>query len=193
MAATNNHLMNAETQAELNAIIRDLQNSGKNVKRGANAVLKAAAEPLRAAIARRAPVSAAPHSRYNTSKISKAIRAPKGSGQPVATYTPGNLKQSFQILPLRRVKFAKIIGPVVSKGEGAKMPDGYYAHMVEFDTRNVDGSVRPGKHFVQAGVQAAGGIAVRLAVEGFKGTLKKYAKQTKTLSWGERYEAAKAR
>ena len=185
--------MNTETQAELNAIIRDLQGISGNVKRNTNRVLKEAAEPLLAAISRRAPMGDVAHSRYKTAKLSSKMRAPKGMGQIVATYQPGNLRQSFQVLALRRVKFAKIIGPVVAKGGGGKMPDGYYAHMVEFDTKNVDGSVRPGKHFVQAGVQAAGGIAVRLAVEGFKGTLKKYAKQTKTLSWGERYEAAKGR
>lgn len=169
--------MNAATQQELNAIIRALQGVSDVAKRDTGRILTEAAGPLRAAIAGRAPQSDAPHKRYSTPKIAGKIRAPKGSGVVVATYKPGNLRRSFQVLNFRRAKFARFVGPKIDKGGGGKMPDGFYAHMVNFNTANVDGSMRSGAHFVEAGVEVGGGVALSLAVRLMKQTIDTYARQ----------------
>lgn len=169
--------MNTQTQAELNALIRALQGVSDTAKKDTDRVLKEAAGPLRAAIAGRAPQSDAPHFRYSTPKIAGKLRAPKGRGVVKATYQPGNLSKSFQVLNFRRAKYAKFVGPKIDKQGGGKMPDGYYAHMVNFNTANVDGSIRPGAHFVEAGVAAGGGVALSLAARLMKQTIDGYARQ----------------
>lgn len=163
--------MNAETQAELNALIRALQGVSDVAKKDSDRVLTEAAGPLRAAIAGRAPVSDAPHSRYSTPKISRKLRAPKGSGVVAATYQPGNLAKSFSVLSFRRARFAKFIGPKVRRSAG-QTPDGYYAHMVNFGTVQ-----QPAQRFVEAGVAAGGGVARNLAVRLMKQTIDNYARQ----------------
>lgn len=168
--------MNAQTQSELNALIRTLQAVSDVAKKDTDRVLKEAAGPLRAAIAGRAPKSDAPHFRYSTPKISGKLRAPKGSGVVRATYQPGNLSRSFQVLTFRRARFAKFVGPRIDKQGGGRMPDGYYAHMVNFNTANVDGSIRSGQHFVEAGVAAGGGVAISLAARLMKQTIDTYAR-----------------
>lgn len=169
--------MDTATQAELNSLIRDLQGVSDVAKKDSDRILKEAAGPLRAAIAGRAPQSDAPHYRYSTPKIAGKLRAPKGSGVVKATYQPGNLAKSFSVLSFRRARFAKFVGPKIDKRGGGKMPDGYYAHMVNFNAANVDGSIRPGQHFVEAGVAAGGGVALSLATRLMKQTIDTYARQ----------------
>ena len=64
-----------------------------------------------------APRGSKIHKRYSTAKVNKAIRAPKGMGTVVATYSPGNLGNSMQILPLRRTKSAVYVGAKLAKGQ----------------------------------------------------------------------------
>lgn len=103
-------------------------------------VLRPAAEILQKAA--QANVRNAPKAvkRYSTSKGSKNIRAPKGKGNVVATYEPGNLKLSMQVLKFRRSK-ALFVGAKVMKrnpsgtfGKGRRA-DGWYAHFIEFGTK----------------------------------------------------------
>lgn len=169
--------MNAQTQSELNALIRALQGVSEVAKKDTDRILREAAGPLRAAIAGRAPHSAAPHSRYSTPKIAAKLRAPKGSGVVKATYQPGNLAKSFQVLAFRRARYAKFVGPRIDKQGGGRTPDGYYAHMVNFNTANVDGSMRTGQHFVEAGVAAGGAVALSLATRLMKQTIDGYARE----------------
>jgi hypothetical protein len=169
--------MNPALQAEINDLIRTLQGVSDTAKKDSDRVLTEAAGPLRSAIAGRAPVSDAPHKRYSTPKISKKIRAPKGMGVVKATYQPGNLSRSFAVLSFRRAKFAKFVGPKIDKRGGGRMPDGYYAHMVNFSAANVDGSMRPGQHFVEAGVAAGGPVALKIATDLMKRTIENYARQ----------------
>ena len=162
--------MNAELQTELNTLIRKLDGLKDVTKRDRDRVLIEAAGPLRAAIAGRAPQSDKAHSRYSTPKISNKIRAPKGRGVIAATYEPGNLRKSIQTLRFRRSK-AVFIGPKVQRSAGKK-PDGYYAHMVNFGTVN-----QPAQRFVEAGVAAAGGTSLRIAVDLMKRKIEAYASQ----------------
>ena len=86
-----------------------------------------------------APKGRIVHRRYSTAKVNKSMRAPKGMGTVVATYSPGNLARSMQVLKLRRVKSGVIVGANLAKGSakgnfGGTRTDGYYLHMVEGGT-----------------------------------------------------------
>lgn len=162
--------MNAQLQSELNTLIRKLDGLSGATKRERDRVLMEAAGPLRSAIAGRAPQSDKPHSRYSTPKISGKLRAPKGMGRIVATYQPGNLRKSVQTLRFRRSK-AVFIGPKVRRS-GGQMPDGYYAHMVNFGTTQ-----QSAQRFVEAGVAAAGDTSLRLASQLMKRKIEAYASQ----------------
>lgn len=163
--------MDAALQAELNTLIHKLDGIPGIVKRDRDRILTEAAGPLQSAIAGRAPQSDKPHQRYSTPKANRSTRAPKGMGVVVATYQPGNLRKSVQTLRFRRSK-AVFIGPKVDKAGGGKMPDGYYAHMVNFGTVH-----QSAKRFVEAGVAAAGDTSLRLATELTKRKIESYAAQ----------------
>lgn len=151
--------MDAQLQAELNTLIRALQGMSDVAKKDTGRILTEAAGPLRAAIAGRAPRSDKPHKRYKSGKV-------------VAVYQPGNLSKSFSVLSFRRAKFAKFVGPKLDKSGGGKLPDGYYAHMVEFGTVH-----QTGQHFVEAGVNAAGGLTLKIATDLMKRKIDAYAAQ----------------
>lgn len=86
------------------------------------------------------------HYTYNTPKLSRRLKAPKGKGRKTGTYYPGNLERSILEIGERRSRYKKktykvIIGPYYrGRGPGAgKAKDifnsmskinGYYAHMV---------------------------------------------------------------
>jgi hypothetical protein len=85
------------------------------------------------------------HFRYSTAKGNKSMRAPKGMGTIVATYQPGNLQNSLQVLKLNRAKTSTYVGARLAKGKAAGTfgagirTDGYYAHMVDGGTVNMSG------------------------------------------------------
>jgi len=173
-------------QAEINALIRSLQNIEKEVKKAALPALTNAARPIVTAARNNADISEATHFRYNTSKLVKGIRAPKGKGQIVATYRPGNLKGSIKTMRFRRSNSAVFIGPVLSRNstgtfgptltyEGGIMPtnarsDGYYARFVEFGAPAIGVSPNP---FMKPAADQAGGAALRLAVVELKAAIEK--------------------
>jgi len=80
------------------------------------------------------PKHTKPHHRYGTSKVVGKIRAPKGFGRIVATYYPGNLRRSLQILTFRKSKNV-FVGFKARRGASSKGTfkgrkfDGYYAVM----------------------------------------------------------------
>lgn len=88
-----------------------------------------------------APKSKKTHYRYNTAKLTKKIRAPKGLGNKVATYTPGNLGRSINVLKFRRAKSKVYIGAKLTKGSKGTFTglrtDGYYMHFSEAGTTNI--------------------------------------------------------
>lgn len=169
-------MMDAQLQREINDLIRKLQGLTDEVKKESQEAFREAAGPLVSAIKARAPQSDAPHYRYGTAKIAGGIRAPKGSGQVVATYMPGNLQRSFRTLKFRR-SAAVFVGPNLAKSNktgtfaGART-DAYYAHMVEFGTIN-----QPPRPFVRPAVAAAGGLTLRLATELLKRKIIAYGRK----------------
>lgn len=151
--------MDAQLQAELNTLIRDLQGVSDVAKRDTSRILTEAAGPLRAAIAGRAPRSDAPHKRYKSGKV-------------VAVYQPGNLSKSFSVLSFRRARFAKFVGPKLDKTGGGKLPDGFYAGFVNFGTVH-----QSAKEFVEKGVDAAGSLTLKIATDLMKRKIDTYAAQ----------------
>ena len=163
--------MNAEIQREINDLVKKVAGLSGVTKRERDKILATAAKPLQGAIAGAAPKSAKPHSRYDTPKISGKIKAPKGQGRIVATYQPGNLKKSISVLRFRH-SLAVFIGPKVDKTGAGKMPDGYYAHMVNSGTKHSSP-----RRFVEAGVGIAGNTAKSIAIRLLKQKIEAYAAQ----------------
>lgn len=156
--------MNAETQRELNHLLKQLRKVSDTAKKQSQKAFKEAAGPLVSAIQARAPQSEKAHYRYNTSKLSKSIKAPKGMGNIVATYQPGNLARSFKTMTFRK-SAAVFVGAKLAKGNnkgtfaGART-DGYYAHLVEFGAPGQNVAASP---FVRPAVDAAGDLVLRIA------------------------------
>lgn len=103
-------------------------------------VAQAAVPYVIPAIQNASPVGKRIHKRYNTPKLTKKLRSPKGYGRVIATYYPGNLRKSVLDLATRKSKFKKspvvVVAPYYgrrgSKGDfgKGKRVDAYYAHMV---------------------------------------------------------------
>jgi HK97 gp10 family phage protein len=153
-----------ETQKEVAAAIAKLQKLSKEftpeiVKKE---ILEDAAVIMQNAAAEKAPRGGSVHRRYSTAKASKSIRAPRGSGRVVAIYYPGNLRGSIKILNFKRSKDVFVGAALNKRGSkgtfGQGRFDGYYAHMVEFGTRNY--AARP---FMRPAVaQASGQVQKRI-------------------------------
>lgn len=116
--------------ANLEKYLKDFQDEGKRKQ-----VLEYAAKPLVDAAQTSAPVGINVHYRYKGNGKGKK-RSGKGHGTIVATYKPGNLKGSIQVLKKLRKSKNVFVGPAVNKGKvfGPTKSDGYYAHMVEYGT-----------------------------------------------------------
>lgn len=87
-----------------------------------------------------APKSSKVHKRYSTAKVTKRIRAPKGLGNVVATYSPGNLGRSINVLKFNRAKSKVFVGAKLARRAtgsfSGRRTDGYYMAWVEQGTKN---------------------------------------------------------
>lgn len=146
------------TQAEVNAIITRLRKIQTGTQANIKNDLREGANFLASAIKGRTPVGSRIHKRYKAGRR----RAAKGAGVVVATYRPGNLRKSFQVLPLRRTKSALYVGP-----KYGRTPDGYYAHMVEFGTK-----YNPSQPFVGPTVASVGPVAQRFILNALQQRVK---------------------
>lgn len=122
---------------------------------------------MAAAIESAAPRSTKPHSRYSTPKAAKRLRAPKGMGVKVATYYPGNLGRSIQVMKFRQAKSKVYVGAKLAKGSAKGVflvrVDGYYLAIVE--------SKRP---FYVAASKAAENRTIRIMTDEWKRVANKY-------------------
>lgn len=128
---------------EVDLIIKKLKILPKEfTKKKMQKLLAEAAEPLLEAAKSNVPTSLKTHYRYKTSKASRKFRAPKGKGNRIASYEPGNLKNALRILKFRRSSDV-FVGPKVAKrgakgryGRGRRV-DGYYAAWIEYGTSKI--------------------------------------------------------
>lgn len=118
---------------DIGAIFEELRSEFANVYIPYNVVqgiLKEAAEIGVDYAQREAPVADETVNIYNTAKISKKIRAPKGKGTIVKRIRPGTLAKYIQIF--KHGKFKKLHWAVFY---GPKYPQVAYAHLPEFGSK----------------------------------------------------------
>lgn len=128
--------------ADITRAIAKLQKFGDVVARNRQRIAALGGAYAASAAESAAPRSAKPHKRYSTPKASNRLRAPKGLGRVQATYYPGNLANSLQVLKFNRSKTKVFVGAKLAKGRSNKgsfglgaRSDGYYLHMVERRTK----------------------------------------------------------
>lgn len=131
-------------EQEINEAVKKLSGISGSLVKHRQRIMALGGAYASAAIESAAPKSKKPHYRYSTKKVVKSIRAPKGKGSVVATYMPGNLGRSVNVLKFARAKSKVFVGAKVarsSKGVFAgRRTDGYYLHMVEDGTKNSSAS-----------------------------------------------------
>ncbi|RMG81346.1 MAG: hypothetical protein D6712_16495 [Chloroflexi bacterium] len=137
--------LSIDISVEIDEVVKELRRLGKKVERAdKKRILSYAAKPYIAKAQALAPRSERTVFRYGTAKLVQSIRAPKGAGQPVAKYLPGNLAGSIQVFEHGRFKQldnAIFVGAKISrKGKGrgtfgGRRFDAYYVHFVEYGTR----------------------------------------------------------
>lgn len=126
---------------EIDALVKEFSEIATNIVKARSRILTVSSKILVNEIKSNAPVGSKIHKRYSTPKVIKSRRAKKGSGVVVATYYPGNLRFSFNVMKFRRSKAAVYVGAKLAKGQAegvfssAAKADGYYAHMVDRGTR----------------------------------------------------------
>lgn len=172
--------IDARFKQEIEKALKALDDFGEEFKdpKERRKMLRPAAKVLQAEIRRNAPRSEQAHKRYSTAKFDKKKRAPKGSGNVVATYYPGNLERSIAVLTFRR-SAALFVGPRIAKrGKGGEFKgaavDGYYAHFVEFGTKNM-----PPAPFVRPAADSARTQVVKEITEAVKKKVKEFEQKLK--------------
>lgn len=138
-------------------------------------ILKEGGKVLVASVRSKIPEADDDVFRYSTPKVKKKKRAPKGSGNVVAVYTPGNARRSYKILDLRKTPDV-IVGPKTSsKGGGVfsgSRVDGYYFHMLEYGTRFM-----PALAPIRRGLAEAKGFINNKLRTGFEKHMKRFVQK----------------
>lgn len=132
-------------EAEIDAAVKVLYKYGSTVKDNRQRIAGLGGAYMASATEAATPRGTKVHYRYATAKVVRGIRAPKGMGKKVATYYPGNLAASSQVLRFRRAKTKVYVGAKLAKGRASGSfgrgvrTDGYYLGMVESGTKNMVG------------------------------------------------------
>ena len=131
-------------EQEINEAVKKLVKCGDMYRMHRQRVASLGGAYASAAAESAAPKSKRAHKRYNTAKVVKAIRAPKGRGNVVATYYPGNLGRSLQVMKFNRAKSKVFVGAKLARTArgnfNGRRVDGYYLHMVEEGTKHSQGT-----------------------------------------------------
>jgi hypothetical protein len=121
---------------EVNELIKRLRMVSQTSKRQTSRILGKNAKPIADALFAAAPHGKKIHKRYKKAGLNRGIRAPRGKGQVVAIYKPGNLATSFKLFRFKGAKYSIQVGakfqknPTGTFGPGGKQ-DAYYTHIVE--------------------------------------------------------------
>lgn len=128
-------------EQEVNAAIAKLSKFGNLFKENRQRVAALGGAYAASAAEAAAPRSSKTHYRYSTAKLTKKIRAPKGSGNKIASYSPGNLGRSINVLKFSRAKSKVYVGAKLSRQSKGnftgRRTDGYYLGWVERGTKNM--------------------------------------------------------
>lgn len=165
-------------EQEIEAAARTFRRFGDVVGKDVKRVCALGAAYFASSAEAAAPKGSKTHKRYSTAKATKSIRAPKGMGNVVATYMPGNLSRSIKVLDLKRSKNAAYVGAQLKKGAATGMfsgmkADGYYMHMVERGTKKWP----EGNPFFLASWERAKPRVTALMVQEFKRTIEQFEAQ----------------
>ncbi len=164
---------------EIEAVLRKLMAFSKNIEADRKRIFTLGGAYFAATVEAAAPVGKKVHKRYSTAKVNRAIRAPKGMGNVVATYYPGNLARSIRVLDLRRAKYAVYVGARLQKGSatgqfsGTRV-DGYYMGMVEEGTKNWP----EGRPFFYAAWDRSKARIESIMINEFLRTIEKFKKES---------------
>jgi HK97 gp10 family phage protein len=167
-------------EMEVKEAIKKLQLLPKEFrKKERKKVLRKAAKPLIEAAQNNISDSNEPHFRYKTSKASNKMKAPKGKGNVIAVYHPGNLRKSIKALTFRRSGDV-FVGPRVAKrgsgghyGKGSRI-DGYYAAFMEFGTKDF-----PGTGYMRRAVPTATQKVQNIIIQETKKKVEQFARKNK--------------
>lgn len=180
MATPTHRDIEANLDKQVRDAIKKLNSIPKEFrKKERKKMLRKASKPLIAAAKSNIKDSKIPVHRYSTGKVVQSIRAPKGSGTILATYIPGNLKESIKVLPIRK-SWDIFIGPKVAKrnnkgtfGTKGKV-DGWYAHFVEFGTVHQDA-----QNYMRNAVDTTKRIVQKNIIQEVKKTLQRFINKHK--------------
>lgn len=154
-------------EQEIQEAVKKLQKCGKVFYDNRQRVAALGGAYAASAAEAAAPKSSKPHKRYSTAKLTKKIRAPKGLGKVVATYFPGNLGRSINVLKFSRAKSKVFVGAKLARRATGnfqgRRTDGYYMHMVEQGTKNWSG-----KAFFRASWERSKGRVLGIMTNEFK-------------------------
>jgi hypothetical protein len=121
---------------EINELVKRLRLVSETSKRQTSRILGKNAKPITDALFVAAPHGKKTHKRYRKAGLNKSIRTPRGKGQVVAIYKPGNLATSFKLFRFKGAKYSIQVGAKFQKnpsgtfGPGGRQ-DAYYTHIVE--------------------------------------------------------------
>lgn len=145
-------------EQEIQELIAKLQKCGKVFYENRQRVAALGGAYASAAAEAAAPKSRKIHHRYSTAKLTKKIRAPKGSGNIVASYAPGNLGRSINVLKFSRAKSKVFVGAKLARRAAGRFSgrraDGYYMAFTEEGTKYQTGQ----KWFVSSWERSKGRV-----------------------------------
>jgi len=183
--------INKDFQLETNRLIKALYELSTDAKQHTRQTLEIGSRPIVEAARAAAPVGTKIHYRYNTPKLTNLLRAPNGSGVIVATYRPGNLRDSIKAIFFRRAANSVFIGPVRARNPkgvfGPDYPftfdggtfastrtDGFYAAWQEFGAPEIGISAQP---FMRPAAAVAGPKAVQIVQKELRRRIESFAKR----------------
>jgi len=142
----------ADWQKQVNAAVKTLEKLTYNFEKEQREILEDSAQPMVFEMQLKAPLGSKIHTRYPKSDGSRAKR---GEGKRLAKYYPGNLRNSFGVLNLKRTKNAVVVGAKLAKGMGRGVFgksrfDAYYLAWTEYGHGDV-----PPRPFVRPAIISA--------------------------------------
>lgn len=160
---------------EVKFAVKQLQGLAKEIgnQRTRKRILRKAALPIVAAAKANVKVADEPVKIYNTKKLSKNIRAPKGQGNVVAVIEPGTLRDAIGIKTFR--KSPDVFVGVTGKKKDPNFP--FYAAWLEYGATNVDGTRREPKPFMRPAVDSTQGAVGKILIEETAKAVERYAKK----------------